>query len=68
MMELKMHGNVLKEFLLYRAASDFDNTTLIPHINEFLNKDEFIFEPEFIRITLVLGMYFDLKETNFNSS
>lgn len=66
MMELKMHGNVLKEFLLYRAASDYDNSTLIPQINEFLNKDEFLFEPEFIRITLVLGMYFDLKETNFN--
>ena len=65
-MELKMHGSVLKEFLLYRAASDFDNSTLIPQINEFLNKDEFVFEPEFIKITLVLGMYFELKETNFN--
>jgi len=64
--ELKMHGNVLKEFLLFRAASDYDNTTLVPQINDFLNKQEFIFEPEFIRITLVLGMYFDLKEANFN--
>jgi len=66
MVELKMHGNVLKEFLLFRAASDYDNSTLIPQINEFLNKEEFVFEPEFIRITLVLGMYFDLQETNFN--
>lgn len=64
--ELKMYGNRLKEFLLFRAASDYDNATLVPHINEFLNKEEFVFEPEFIKITLVLGMYFDLKETNFN--
>lgn len=64
--ELKRYGNVLKEFLLYRAASDFDNSTLVPQINDFLNKEEFTFEPEFIKIALVLGMYFDLKETNFN--
>ncbi len=64
--ELKMYGNVLKEFLLYRAASDYDNSSLVANINEFLNKEEFVFEPEFIKITLVLGMYFDLKETNFN--
>ncbi len=66
MAQLKMYGNVLKEFLLYRAASDYDNGSLVANINEFLNKEEFIFEPEFIKITLVLGMYFDLKETNFN--
>ncbi len=66
MAELKMYGNVLKEFLLFRAASDYDNSSLVANINEFLNKEEFIFEPEFIKITLVLGMYFDLKETNFN--
>ncbi len=64
--ELKMYGNVLKEFLLYRVASEYDNTTLEPHINDLLNKEEFIFEPEFIKIILVLGMYFDLSEVNFN--
>jgi hypothetical protein len=51
---------------LYRADSDYDNSTLISQINEFLNREEFVFEPEFIKITLVLGMYFDVKETNFN--
>jgi len=64
--ELKKYGNILKEFLLYRAASDYDNNTLVPKINKFLNMDEFIFEPEFIRITLVLGMYYELKDANYN--
>ncbi len=64
--ELKKYGNQLKEFLLYRAASDFDNSTLTPKINELLNKEEFLFEPEFIRITLVLGMYYQLEDANYN--
>ncbi len=63
--ELKRYGNRLKKFLSYRVAGDYNNSTLEPYINEFLNKDEFIFEPEFIRIALLLGMYFDLDEANF---
>ncbi len=63
--DLKKTGNLLKEFLLYRAASDFDNSTLVPKINQFLNRDEFVYEPEFIKITLVLGMYFQLKDDNY---
>ena len=62
--ELKRQGNILKDFLLYRAASNHDNSTLIPYINKFLSKKEFIFEPEFIMITLVLGMYYQLDGEN----
>ena len=59
--ELKKYGNSLKEFLLYRAASDFDNSTLLPYIKDFLSKEEFLFHPEFIKIILVLGMYYELE-------
>ncbi|MGE5356662.1 MAG: hypothetical protein ACM3PT_10545 [Deltaproteobacteria bacterium] len=62
--ELKRHGNVLKDFLLYRSVAGFDNSTLIPHIDKFLNRKEFYFEPEFIRIALVLGMYYQPDEDN----
>ena len=64
LVELKRHGNILKDFLLYRAAAEHDNTTLIPYIHKFLSKKEFIFEPEFIKITLVLGMYYQLDGDN----
>jgi hypothetical protein len=64
LVELKRHGNILKDFLLYRAAAEHDNTTLIPYIHNFLSKKEFIFEPEFIKITLVLGMYYRLDGDN----
>lgn len=62
--ELKRYGDSLKDFLLYRAASDLDNSTLLPYIDDFLNKKDFRFEPEFIRIALLLGMYFHLSEIN----
>lgn len=63
--ELKRFGGVLNDFLLYRAASDHDNSTLIPHIYNFLSKKEFLYEPEFIKITLLLGMYYQLSDKNF---
>lgn len=59
-MELKKHGPHLQRFLLHRAGEDFNNATLIPYIQDFLGKKEFLFEAEFIRICMVLGMYFDL--------
>lgn len=64
--ELKTHGDSLQEFLLYRAATDFDNNSLLTHINTMLKNKEFLFEPEFIRLTLVLGMYFELDDKNSN--
>ncbi|MEZ4908500.1 MAG: hypothetical protein R2771_12865 [Saprospiraceae bacterium] len=63
--ELKRYGEVLKDFLLYRATSENDNSTLIPHLYDFLNKKELINEPEFIKVTLLLGMYYQLSDKNF---
>jgi hypothetical protein len=60
--ELKRMGSHLQKFLLYRAGEDFDNDTLTPYIHTFLKQEDFIFHPEFIRICMVLGMYFDLKK------
>jgi hypothetical protein len=61
---LKRHGNILKDFLLYRAVSGYDNETLIPYISAFLGNKEFYFEPEFINVALVLGMYYQPDAEN----
>jgi hypothetical protein len=62
LVSLSKYGSHLQRFLLHRAGEDFDNDTLMPYIDKFLHKEEFLFEPEFIRICMVLGMYFDLDE------
>lgn len=64
--DLKKYGNTLKDFLLYRAASEHDNSTLIPYVGKFLTQKDFLFEPEFIKISLVLGMYYHLDNENSN--
>lgn len=60
--DLRKIGYHLQRFLLHRAGEDFDNESLIPYIDDFLKREEFLFEPEFIRICMVLGMYFDLDK------
>ena len=60
--ELKKYGAHLQKFLLYRAGEDLDNESLMPYIDAFLDRKEFISEAEFIRICMVLGMYFDLAD------
>jgi hypothetical protein len=64
--DLKKYGNTLKDFLLYRADSDHDNSTLVPYVGRFLTQKDFLFEPEFIKISLVLGMYYHLDNGNSN--
>jgi len=59
---LKKVGKHLQKFLLHRAGEDFDNKSLMPYLDKFLKKEDFVFEPEFIRICMVLGMYFDLDK------
>ncbi len=63
LIELKKHGSTLRKFLLYRTAGQFDNSTLLPYVNKFLKKQEFLTEPEFIQICMVLGMYFELDDS-----
>jgi len=64
LVELKKHGSTLMKFLLYRTKSQFDNSTLLPYVHKFLKKKEFLTEPEFIQICMVLGMYFELDENS----
>lgn len=62
LIDLTKHGSTLRKFLLYRTTQQFDNSTLLPYIHKFLKKKEFLTEPEFIQICMVLGMYFELDD------
>ena len=60
--ELKKYGAHLQKFLLYRAGEDLNNESLMPYIDKFLDNKDFLSEPEFVRICIVLSMYFDLDD------
>lgn len=52
----------LRDFLLYRAHNDVDNNSLNPHIESFLANDKLIGTIEHIKLSMLLGMKFDISD------
>lgn len=61
--ELKTKFYRLRTFLKHRIAGDFDNKSLTPHINAFIDNKDLVGHEEYLRILTLLGMYFDLDAT-----
>lgn len=51
---LKVLFSSLKKFLIHRTIVDKDNTSILPHLNEFINREEFKGTEEHLQ---VLGLY-----------
>lgn len=61
--DLTVNGASLIEFLIFRSKSEFDNTNLEPFINKLLNED-ISNCPEYLKLLLVIGLYFDIDAGN----
>lgn len=61
-MELKGNYYELRSFLLQRGKSDYNNASLTPHLNNFITNDALKSEEEFLKIILIIGLFFDLDE------
>lgn len=59
--ELQTLFNSLKHFLLYRIKSDFDNSSLVPSLNEFVSNEALQGTREHLEISLLYGAYFTLE-------
>lgn len=57
--DLNLNGESMVEFLMFRAKSDFDNTGIKKFISDLIISD-LTKCPEYLRVLLVLGLYFDL--------
>ncbi len=60
--ELKTKSNALKDFLLHRASKDFNNSTLMGYITDFLNNSDLYSEDEYLELLIIIGMLFDLSD------
>lgn len=62
-LELKGNYYELRSFLLERGKNDYNNTSLNVHLNNFINNDALKGEEEYLKIILIIGLFFDLDET-----
>lgn len=62
-MELKTNYYELRYFLLTRGKNDYNNESLLPHLNAFINNDSLKGTEEYLKIILIIGLFFDLDET-----
>ncbi len=59
-LELQSDYFNLRTFLLERGKNDYDNTSLNDHLNAFINNEELKGEPEYLKIILIIGLFFEL--------
>lgn len=63
--ELVMLAPALKSFLYYRAEHELDNSSLMPHIKTLLGNKDLYNQKDFIEISLLIGLFYDLpKDVN----
>ncbi len=62
--DLKVQFPALRSFLAYRIAEDYDNTSLIPHLMDFVRKPEFQATDEHMKIMTLFASFFTLEGDN----
>lgn len=60
--ELHLEAESIKDFLLYRAKSDFPNDSLNPSINKMLSNKDFLTQDAFYEVLIITGLYYDLEK------
>ncbi len=52
----------IKNFLLYRSANGYDNSSLVPHIEKMITTADFLEMDEFLDIMMIVGLYIPLDD------
>jgi len=60
--ELQSEYYNLRTFLLERGKNDYNNENLSDHLNKFIANDVLKGEDQYLRILLIIGLFFDLNE------
>ncbi|MEE9439789.1 MAG: hypothetical protein V3V14_12360 [Saprospiraceae bacterium] len=58
--ELRSNYHALRTFLLYRGKHDYNNAGISSHLNEFIKNDALKGESEYLKLILIIGLFFDL--------
>jgi hypothetical protein len=62
--ELKVMFSPLKNFLIYRIRSRWDNSSLVAPLKAFLENKDFADSEEYLQIAFLYGAFFDLDEAD----
>ncbi|MGA0285213.1 MAG: hypothetical protein ACO3M5_10910 [Saprospiraceae bacterium] len=60
--EFQLEAESIKDFLIYRAKSDYDNSNILPAINELLSNAKLRESIDMYEICIILGLYYNLDE------
>lgn len=62
--ELKVLGSSLIKFLEYRAYWKFDNTSILPQIDQLISIESLHADPDFLEIIMITGMFYDVSDNS----
>lgn len=65
--ELHLEADSVKDFLVYRAKSDYPNDSLNASINKMLANKEFLTQDAFYQVCIITGLYYDLDKDGQSS-
>jgi len=60
--EFQLEAESIKDFLIYRAKSDYDSSNILPAINELLSNAKLRESIDMYEICIILGLYYNLDE------
>ncbi len=69
--ELKTKHHMLRRFLKHRIAGQYDNSSFLGHVKDFISNKELMGHEEYLLIMTMIGMYFELDadgKKQFSSS
>lgn len=60
--EFQLEAESIKDFLIYRANKDYDNSNVLPSIQKLLANEDLRESIDLYEICILLGLYYDLDE------
>ncbi len=61
--DFNMNKNALVQFLIYRADRRFNNESILPAIDSFVNNDKLQDNPAFLEVIMLIAMFYDVNDT-----
>lgn len=61
--DFKLEAESIKDFLIYRAKGNFDNSNILPGINNLLSNESFRNSIDLYEICIILGLYYQLDDS-----
>ena len=62
LVDFSMNKNALVQFLVFRANRRFNNESILPAIDSFVNNDKLQDDPAFLEVIMLIAMFYDVSD------